>query len=910
MHHEPELPSGTVTFLFTDIEGSTALWEADPVAMLDAQKRVERLIADAVAARSGKVFKTTGDGSLAAFQATPDALAAALTAQRRLLAAPGTRPEPLRVRMAIHTGIAFPEDGDYLGPPLNRCARFLGAAHGGQIVVSTTAAELATGALPPGTDLADLGAYRLRGLPAPERLFELTHPDLGAGHPPLNAPAVEQTNLPAGLSSFVGREKELAEVTDLLQQNRLVTLIGAGGAGKTRLAFEVGARLADQYRDGVWVAELASVLEPGFVVAAIADDLSVARRPSDSVSAAVLDHLRTRQLLLILDNCEHVVEGVAVLVKEALHVAPGLTVLATSREGLDVEGEQRWRIPALKLSPPGATSTQLLGDTAIRLFADRAGHVRPKFTVGPSNVRTVADICRRLDGMPLAIELAAARVRVLGVEDIAARLDDRFALLTHGHRTALPRHRTLQAMVDWSYELLEPDEATLFRRISVFAGGFDLAAAESVAGTGIPVIDTLGRLIDKSMVGIDETGERRYTMLETLRQYGAALLAEHGEPEATAQRHADYFAAVADEARRSLRGSDQGWYRRIETELRNLRKALIWALTPPVDSSIAATIAVDLREFWQIRGHWREAQRWFDRCLVHATDLDDLLRGRLHHAAGVTAALRRDYRVAIPHLEEALTCFRASDSFSDTADALFDRAQTAARHGDYELARSLLDEALTLYAASDHPIGVAEAYCVLAQVAVFCGDLDDAGVHGRDAARRFEELGDAYGMAWSQVVLGERAYAGEDLEEAERRFRQAVTHAESIDVPQFVANGLQGLGKVAGARGDVGRCEGYLAESLHINQEIGDVLFVAGVISDLAGCAVRRGDPAQAARLWGQDAELRRGLGDLPSRQRGGFYDIESEELRQQAQRALGREDFQRSEDEGRTTAATALTVA
>ncbi len=909
MQDEAELPAGTVTFLFTDIEGSTALWEADAVGMLEAQKTVERTVAEAVATSSGVVFKTTGDGSLAAFHAAPDALTAALTAQLRLLAAPASAPVPIRVRMAIHTGTAFPEDGDYLGRALNRCARFLGTAHGGQIVVSAATAELTTVSLPPELGLADLGTYRLRGLPAPERLFQLTHPDLAAAHPPLRAQAVMQTNLPVGLSSFIGREQELHDVSALLEENRLVTLTGAGGAGKTRLAFQVGTSQAERYRDGVWIVRLASVVEPEFVVAAIADDLHVLRRPNVRIETAVLEHLRPRQVLLILDNCEHVVAGVAAFVQQALYVAPELTVLATSREGLDIAGEQLWRVPALRLSPPAASSEQLLEDAAIRLFSDRAAHVRPGFVVAPANVRTVAEICRRLDSMPLAIELAAARVGVLGVADIAARLDDRFNLLTDGYRTSLPRQRTLQATVDWSYELLDPAEMTLFRRLSVFAGGFDLAAAEAVGGPDMPVIDTLGRLIDKSMINVDDTAERRYTMLETLRQYGEARLIEQGESEATAQQHATYFASLADEARQKLRRSAAEWYQRIERELRNLRKALTWALTPPVDASIAATISADLREFWQIRGHWREAQRWFDRCLEHEDQLDDLLRGRLHHAAGVTAALQRDYAKAIPDFEAALKCFRVAGSAAETADALFDRAQAVARHGDYEVVRELLAEALTLYEASDHQVGIGETHCVLAQVAVFCDDLDTARERGRVAELHFRELGDPYGMAWSQIVLGETAYAGGDLVAAERWFRRAVSQAESIDIPQFVANGLQGLGKVAGARNDLDRCEGYLNESLRINQEIGDTLFVAGVIADLACLAVRREDPARAAQLWGQDAELRRGLGNLPPRQRGGDYDRESEELRSNAEHALGRSVFQKHLEEGRALAPTALSL-
>jgi predicted ATPase/class 3 adenylate cyclase len=893
------LPTGAVTFLFTDIEGSTALWDTKPGWMEKAQATAHHIVTDTVTMYLGVVFKELGDGICAAFESAPTALHAAREAQAALTREDWGSEQPVRVRMAVHTGTAFPTNDDYVGPPLNRCARLLDAGHGGQILVSSTTAELIRSELQGESDLLPLGSFRLPGLSEPEEIYQLVGPGLPERFPVLRAPATRRTNLPLYSSSFVGRTQALQEASELLEKSRLLTLIGPGGAGKTRLAVQLAGRLVDQYRDGVWLVDLAPIRDPDLVIAAAAESLGVARRPTGSLTHAVLDHLRSQTVLVILDNCEHVIEAAAAFADTALRAAPGLTLLATSREGLGVDGEQRWPVPPLEIPAADATGDRLLGNEAIQLFADRGSQARPGFAVDAGNIDTVARICRNLDGIPLAIELGTARLKTLTLEDLADRIEDRFDLISGGTRTALPRHQTLQAVFDWSLDLLEPDERSLFRILSVFAGGFTLEAAEGVARPDLDVLDLLDRLVDKSLViaQIDDS-EARYRLLETLRRYGEMALAEQDKAEAVANRHAAYFSAFAEQARRGLR-HDQSWYARLDSDHDNLRKALGWALQVPDGAPTAARIATGLREFWQVRGHWREGQRWIDLCLERSDRLDTALRGHLDHAAGVISAMRRDYARAIPHLESALEAFRTTGKSGDIADALFDLAQAAARHGKHARAKMLLSECRPLYEAEGNKTGVAEAGCVLAQVAVFCGEHDIAEAEGTDARDRFRRLGDQYGEAWVQSVLGELAYSRNELDEAERLFKEAATLAEEIEIPQFVANGLQGMGDVASARGSCRGAEQFLAASLRINRRIGDTLFVAGVIASLAETQARCENYHRAARLWGLEERLRHDLGSMPSRRRGGRYDRDYEELRRVTRQELGSDRFERSHTEG-----------
>jgi len=507
----PTIPTGTITFLFTDIEGSTRLWEQYPAQMQLALARHDALLRQAIEQNSGYVFKTVGDAFCAAFSTAKNALLATIHIQTALVAEPWpVEIRQIRVRMGLHTGVAEEREGDYFGQTLNRVARLQAVAYGGQILVSTVTRELVANLLPEGCYLLDLGEHRLKDLANPEQIFQLAIPGLPSEFPPLKTSNTYPNNLPPSTTSFIGREIEIAKIKALLITSRLVTLTGAGGIGKTRLSQTVAQELLTTFKDGIWLVELAPLADPALVVQAVAHALKLSEKPGQLLLTTLLERLKTNNILLLLDNCEHLIESCARLVTELLADCPNLKILTTSREGLNVRGERLYRVPSLGV-PPAGNQTQPLNTIenltryeAVRLFIERAQAVNSQFQLTEKNSKTVAEICRRLDGIPLALELAAVRVKALSVEQIAKRLIDRFRLLTGGNRTDLPRQQTLRALIDWSYDLLDEKEQVLWQRLSIFAGGWTLEAAEKVC-TGEPieeweVLDLLTQLVEKSLV--------------------------------------------------------------------------------------------------------------------------------------------------------------------------------------------------------------------------------------------------------------------------------------------------------------------------------------------------------------------------------------------------------------------------
>ena len=585
----PDLPSGTVTFLFTEVEGSTRLWDESPDVMSHAMPRHDELLRDAVESHDGFIVKNTGDGFHAVFATAHDAVTAAVAAQRGLLADDWNIAETVRVRMGIHTGEAEVRDGDYSGGAVNRAERLMSVAHGGQIVVSTATEELLHDALPEKYGFIDLGEHRLRDLGRPERLFQVAHPDLGREFPPFRTlDAFPRDNLPRQVTTFVGREAEIASVAELVCRSALVTLTGVGGVGKTRLALQVAAEVVGEFPDGAWLCELAPVTDPEAVWETLAACLRVQPLPGRAFDESVLDYLATKRLLLVLDNCEHLLDAVARLVDAIEHRCPRVSVLATSREGLGLAGERIVAVPSLGVPAGDADVDELRRAEAVCLFGDRASAAKSDFALTDRNVGAVGVLCRRLDGIPLAIELAAARVRSLSPEDLVARLDQRFTLLTHGSRAALERHQTLRSTIDWSYDLLTPTERHALQRLSVFAGGCDLAAAEAVLPgdelDAADVVDVLGQLVDKSLVVVDDDddGGVRYRLLETIRQYARERLDASGDPVALRRRHADHYVALAEAAGPHLRGREHlEWTRVVARDIDNFRAALDWAVETP-----------------------------------------------------------------------------------------------------------------------------------------------------------------------------------------------------------------------------------------------------------------------------------------------------------------------------------------
>lgn len=839
------LPTGIVTFLFTEIEGSAQLWENHLALMPATLARHDALLRAAIEENRGHVFKTAGDQFCVAFGHASDALAAALAAQRALVADLGwegegqdTRP-PLKVRMALHTGPAEERDGDYFGPTLNRVARLLAAGHGSQVLLSDATSRLAESALPEGAALRSLGSHRLRDLRQPEHIHQLMHPDLPAEFPPLRSLQAFANNLPQQMTSFVGRQQEIAEIKALLGKRqetkgwserttglmppalRLVTLTGAGGCGKTRLALQAAAELLEEYEDGAWLVELAPLTDPGLIPQAVATVLRVSEEAGKPLVQTLTEHLQTRQTLLILDNCEHLLNACAEFASALLRTCRHVTVLATSREALSLPGERTYRVPSLSMpapkdfgSPPSDFQSQnptsknesdLMQYEAARLFVERAQLARSSFAISRQNAPAIAQLCVRLDGIPLAIELAAARVRAMSVEQIASRLDDRFRLLTGGSRAALPRQQTLRALIDWSYDLLSEPEKALLRRLSVFAGGFTLEAAEAICSVEAQnTLDLLTALVDRSLV-LWEDGQttNRYRLLETVRAYARDRLLETGEGVAVRLRHRDYFLQLAQGASDHLYGPEQvRWLDRLEIEHDNLRAALEWCKADPDSLEAGLRLAGRLGQFWQIRGYVGEGSEHLAALLAQTgpQEAPSGARADALTSAGILAWQRNDLRAARDLLQEALRLRQALGDEKAAAAVLGNLATVAHTEGDMAAARNLLQQSLEANRRLQDPHGIAAALVNLGGVVLQQGDLDAAHRFSEESLSLWKQIGNRHAAAVALNNLGTVARLRGDFAAAESRAKESLQIRRELGDQQGVAWSLEAFAKLATAR--------------------------------------------------------------------------------------------------------------
>ncbi|MHB8657454.1 MAG: ATP-binding protein [Solirubrobacteraceae bacterium] len=608
------VPAGVVTLVFTDIEGSTRMWEEHPELMEVALARHDVLVRSVIESHRGYVFKTVGDGFCAAFSEAAGGVVAAVEAQRALGRERWPEPLEVRVRIGVHTGGCQERDGDYFGPTVNKVARIEAVAHGGQIVCSEEAAGLVVdvaSSAASGLELRDLGEHRLKDLGRAQRLFQVLAPGLAREFPPLRSLSNPRlaNNLPVLLTSFVGRGKELAEIGELLAASRVVTLTGPGGVGKSRLAIQTAAELLDGSGDGVWLVELAGLERRELVASAVAARVGVREQPGQALADTLVSGLAGRELLLVLDNCEHLIDECAALVAAIARACPKVSVLATSREPLAIPGERTYRVPSLSVPAGGEADVgELASCEAVKLFLERAVVHRPDFVLEESNAAAVGSLCRRLDGIPLAIELAAARLRSFTVQGIEARLDDRLRLLTGGERTALPRQRTLRALIDWSYDLLDEREQLTLCRLSVFPADFDIGAVEDVCSDAEierwEIVEILASLVDKSLVQARPEGERmRYLLLESIQQYVAERLARiaPGQERELAVRHASFYLAwIKDAAPGLLSGDQHGTHDALETEYPNLSAALNHLLREPDDAESAVEMVLAMERFWTL----------------------------------------------------------------------------------------------------------------------------------------------------------------------------------------------------------------------------------------------------------------------------------------------------------------------
>jgi predicted ATPase/class 3 adenylate cyclase len=889
-----ELPSGTITFLFTDIESSSKLWEQYPEAMSAALTRHNELLRQAIEAGKGYMFKLWGDAVYAAFDTATDALPAAIEAQISLLRQSFGELGALRVRMALHTGAAEASEGDYFGPTLNRCARLLAAAHGGQILLSAATEELVRDLLPPGASLRSLGLHRLKDLQRPEHIFQVVHPDLPHEFSSLRTLNAIPNNLPVQLTSFIGREREMGEVKDLLAQARLLTLTGSGGCGKTRLALQVAADLLEDYPDGVWLIELAVLTDPALVPATVATALGVHEEPGRPTLTTLAEALKSRTLLLVLDNCEHVVGACAQLAETLLRACPNVRILATSREALGIAGETAWRVPSLSLPQSHELSeTDVLARItqyeAVRLFIERAEAASSDFTVTPQNARAIAQICRRLDGIPLAIELAAARVTVLSVEQIADRLDDRFRLLTGGSRTALPRQQTLRAMMDWSYELLNARERTLFRRLSAFAGGFTLEAAEAICADeeiqSAEVLDLLTNLVSKSLVVFEERDEEaRYRFLETVRQYARDKLLETGEAAQVRERHRNWFLALAERAESALQGPEQvRWLERLETEHDNLRAALEWSSS---DLEIGLRLAGALWFFWYLRGYVSEGREWLKHLLAKTAQAPTPLRAKALYGASMLARAQDDYAQATALLEESLALYRALKDKHGVASVLGNLGVIAFARGEYDRATKLHEESLEHFRELRETVGIASALSELGNIALYQDDIARAERLLEESLALSRTAQDDQGIALALRRLG--AVRREDRARAKALLQESLELYQKLGAVPGLASVLNSLGMVALSEGDYKRAKELLRESLLRYRDVGDKWHIALCVDRLARVAGVQGDWEQAARLLGAEEALREAIGaPLPPSEHEGH-----DQTLKLAHERLGEESF------------------
>jgi predicted ATPase/class 3 adenylate cyclase len=866
------LPSGMATFLFTDIEGSTPVWEREPDQMRLALARHHAILRMAIATEGGHAYKTIGDAFQAAFALPIQALAAALAAQRALAIQTWETSEPIRVRMGIHVGPAKVEGNDYSTThTLNRVARIMAAGHGGQILLSREVADLVRCELPADVTLRDMGTHRMKGLTHLEHLFQLVAPDLPTAFPPLKSLDQHPTNLPLQSTLLIGRENEIASVCSLLRRAdiRLVTLTGPGGTGKTRLALQSAAELVDDFGDGVWFINLAPISDLDLVATTIAQTLGVRETGSRPLRDSLQDYLREKQLLLLLDNFEQVVDA-APLAAELLATAPALKILVTSRIALHLSGEHEMAVPPLGLpdrtDPPSLQ--RLTQYEAVRLFIERAQAVNLAFEVTNTNAPAVAEICHQLDGLPLAIELAAARSKLFAPQALLVRLGNRLKLLTGGTRDLPARQQTIRNTIDWSYNLLDAAQQTLFVRLGVFVGGWTEQAAEAVCNAAgdvpIDMLDGLAALLDQSLLRQAEgaDSEPRFTMLETIREYALERLEASGEVAALRRHHAAYYLGLAEQAEPELDGEQQRvWLTRLRQDYDNLRAALGWIIEQDA-AELGVRLVDALDNFWFLAGYISEGRRWATAlvALARATWPAEL-RAQVLRAVGWMAWQQGDYAAALEVLEESAVLYRQLGDRRSLVRVLNPLSRALLFQGEHARARMLLEECTALSReVGDHS---ELAMSLLGQASLAMDQADYA------AARSFLEqslpiyrtLGEPWGIGLTVNYLGDVARCEGHYEQAAAHYQESLTLFRTQGIQVEIAAILHNLGYAVLAMGDQQRARAYFGESLTLQREQGSQ---TGILEGLAGFGAllaAQGQPRRAAILFGAVAALRATLG-------------------------------------------------
>lgn len=901
-----------LTFLFTDLENSTPLWETYPDDMQQASARHDEIMRAIIDQHAGRVVKTTGDGFHAVFESSSDGVATALEGQQKLAAEPWPATTgPLKVRMGLHTGISQEREGDFYGLDVNLAARIMGLGYGGQILLSEVTTKLVEKSLPPDSTLADLGEHRLKGIAAFEHIFQLCHPGLDADFPPLKSLAIFKHNLPRQASSFIGRTKELQEIQRLIEGTSLLTLLGPGGTGKTRLMLQVAEEVIEDFPDGVWLVELAPLTDPELIPERVAAALNVREQPGRGILETLVEFLRRKELLLLLDNVEHLIHESAGFSEHLLQYCPKVKILVTGREALFIAGETTLQIPSLSL--PGTKGEQTLEKVSksegVQLFLERAQAVRPDFNLDTRNAASIAEIVLRLDGIPLALELAAARLRMLTVEQIATRLNDRFRLLTGGRRTALPRQQTLQALIDWSWNLMDEQEHVLLRRLSVFTGGWTIEAAQAVTGFDpldeFEVFDLLEQLINKSLIIVQhpQAGEARYGMLESIRQYAQNKLFEAGEGEALRDRHADYFVTLVDLYDLQSLGSEfYTWFNRFALEADNLRAVFEWlAEDRPGLTLHFIGILLQYEVGWI---HYREARSWLEPAIERARTLigqdassiniTDFIRAL--RSLGWLLVTHGDMVVGHTFLDESINLSREHKEFRSLAFALGMKAQAMGSNVTWEIIAHL-EQVIEVCRHNGFELELLIALFSIGQAYLVKGDPEKGDTAIAEVIELTEKYDVLYIKAWIYYVQAIKARINQDLPAAERYYLQVIEANEKLGNQRLTATGQSELAHLYRQEGRLEEATAIYRQTILSWQEQGHQAAVAHQLECFAYLAILRERFEDAAQLLGA-AQIVRERTNSPSTEPQEIS--EKEQAVRELEAKLGSDELNRMLDKGK----------
>ena len=872
------IPTGNVTFLFTDIEGSTRLAQEFPESLPSAIEKHHAIIDKAIESNNGFVFEKVGDSFCCAFENAEEAVKAAIQIQINLsdevceLFGQERKNCEIKVRIGIHSGNAEWNGNTYMGYiTLARTARVMSAAYGEQILISNDAYELCFPKPGFGKEegeskisFRDLGVRRLKDVIEPIRLFQVVSKDLRVEFPPLKTLDARPNNLPVQLSGFIGRADEIKHAKELLKDNRLLTLTGFGGLGKTRFSLQVAADLIDEFANGVWFVDLAAVSNPVFLAITIINDLGLKEEQKKSPEETLGYYLKDKEILIILDNCEQIIGSCAKLTENLLMTCPKLKVIATSREALNCKGEQTYRIPPLTLPDPDHkyTPEQLTQYESVRLFIERALAVNPKFRVTNENAPALAEVCLRLDGIPLAVELAATRTKILSVEKIYERLDDRFNLLTGGRRTALPRQQTLRALIDWSYDLLSENEKILWSRLSVFSGGWTLDAAEEVCSDETiskhDILDLLSQLTEKSVIIYDETKDR-YRILESLKQYGIEKLSDGKE---IFLQHLNYFLELSKKAKPELLGENtKFWMHKIEADHSNFISAIEWSVRNE-NSEKGILTAAALGRFWNITGQYSTGIRLIEIILESAGTLDkSSSKVNVLNWIGSFKSSQGDYEQAKKYYEEILNIRKEAGDKSGIAGSLHNLGNVALSQGDYEQAKKYYVESLAIYKDIGDKRGIASPILSLGNIALNQGEYEQAKKYYEESLVIKKEIGNKDGISRAINNLGNVEYYKGDYEQAKKYYKESLHICKEIGSKNGIAALVSNLGSVASNQGDFELAKKYYEESLDIRKEIGSKNGIAESIKNLGNVAYDQGDYKQAKKLFEESLAIYKDIG-------------------------------------------------